>query len=77
MLFPNFVAFRKDFPSAAEHGDSGMSVRGMAKIPLSLIPQTKRSWQTSGCHGLIVLRSPLVAVPPRYGSAFSFQPLLF
>jgi hypothetical protein len=31
-----------------------MSVSGMLAIPLTLIPLTRRSWQTSGCSGLSV-----------------------
>ena len=46
-----------------------MSVRGILAIPLTLIPLTRRSGQTSGCSGLGVRRSPLVAAPPRYGSS--------
>ena len=38
-----------------------MSGRGMAKIPRSLIPLSKRSGQTSGCSGLIGLRNRLLS----------------
>jgi hypothetical protein len=55
--------------SAAEYGDRGMSVRGMANIPLTLIPLNMRSWQTSGWSVVIALRSPLVAAPPRHAFA--------
>ena len=60
---------RNIFQERGGTGDRGMSVRGMLAIPLTLIPLTKRSWQTSECFGLSVRCSPLVAAPPRYALA--------
>ena len=45
----------------------------MVNIPLTFIPMTMRSWQTSACSVVIGRHSPLVAAPPRYDSAFIFR----
>src|ERR1039458_998915 len=55
---------RRFSKSTTEPGD-----RGMLAIPLTLIPLTRRSGQTSECFGLSVRRSPLVAAPPRHAPA--------
>jgi hypothetical protein len=45
----------------------------MVNIPLTFIPLTMRSWQTSACSAVIVRHSFLIAAPPHYDSAFIFR----